>query len=227
MGQRDYILRQIEQLGSAYGALIRSAEERKGLQYRAVGETADQTLRQHFGLSMATAKERSAEELIGLVRMGSSVYAGDGTVGDRLTLLAAILRDLADSDAAAGDIEESAIGRMKALQIFLTVLIEEDTASEYAAGAVQPLLDVLASYEFPSTMQNLLWRYAEQAGDFARAEDWLFALLDEDPGALEQGIAFYERLTHFTDDELVQGNLPRAEVAASLAELRTRRVSQG
>ncbi len=227
MGQRDYILRQIEQIGSAYGALIRSAEERKGLQYRAVGETAEQTLRQHFGLSMATAKERSAEELIGLARMGSSVYAGDGTVGDRLTLLAAILRDLADSDAAEGNVEEAAIGRIKALQIFLTVLIEEDVASEFASGAVEPLRDVLGSYELPPAVKELLWRYAEQSGDFAGAEDWLFALLEEDPGALEQGIAFYERLTHFTDAELAQGNLPRAEVAASLAELRTRRTSQG
>jgi hypothetical protein len=227
MGQRDYILRQIEQLGSAYGALIRSAEERKGLQYRAVGETVDQTLRQHFGLSMATAKERSAEELIGLVRMGASVYAGDGTVGDRLTLLAAILREQADADAAGSDIEEAAIGRLKALQIFLTVLVEEDVASDFASSAVEPLLEVLASYELPPTVKELLWRYAEQSGDFAQAEDWLFALVEEDPGALEQGIAFYERLTHFTDNELAQGNLPRAEVASSLAELRARRTSQG
>ncbi|MFN8516836.1 MAG: DUF6483 family protein [Chloroflexia bacterium] len=74
---------------------------------------------------------------------------------------------------------------------------------------------------------DLLWRQAEQAGDFARAENWLFALLDEDPGALERGIDFYERLRHFSDEELVQGNLPRAEVVAGLAELRARRGGVG
>ena len=227
MAQRDYILRQIEQLGSAYGAFIRSAEERKGLQYRAVGETVEQALRLHFGLSMATARERSADELIGLIRMGSSAYSGDGAVAERLILLAALLREQADTDAAGGDAEETAIGRLKALQIFLTVLVEEDVASEYAIGAVEPLLNGLASYELPPAVKELLWHHAEQSGDFARAEDWLFALLEEEPDALEQGIAYYERLAHFTDDELAQGNLPRAEVTASLAELRARRASHG
>ena len=122
--------------------------------------------------------------------------------------------------------EEAAIGRLKALHIFLTVLVEEDAASEYAGGAVEPLLDALTSYELPPPVKELLWHHAEQSGDFARAEDWLFALLEEHPDALEPGIAFYERLIHLADDELARGDLPRAEVAASLAELRARRTDR-
>jgi hypothetical protein len=225
MVQRDYILRQIEQLGSAYGALIRSAEERKGLQYRVAGEPFDEALRQHFGLDGETVRERSAEELIGTIRLESSAYEGRDVVADRLALLAALVREQADRDAEQGDADEAAIGRLKALQIFLTVLVEEGASSDFAARAIDPLLELLAAYELPREVKELLWRYAEQLGDFARAEDWLFALLDEDPGALEQGIAFYERLARLDDDELARGNLPRAEVAASHAELWARRPS--
>jgi hypothetical protein len=223
MVQRDYILRQIEQLGMAYGALVRSAEERKGLQYRVAGEPFDQALRQHFGLDTETVRARSAEELIDAVRLESSAFEGPGVVADRLALLAALVREQADLDAAQGDDDEAAIGRLKALQIFMTVLVTEAASSDFASRAIDPLLDLLAAYELPREVMGLLWRHAEQSGDFARAENWLFALLDDDPGALDDGIAFFERLTHFGDEELARGNLPRAEVLSGLAELRERR----
>jgi hypothetical protein len=223
MVQRDYILRQIEQLGMAYGALVRSAEERKGLQFRVGEEPIEQALRQHFGLSVEAMRARSADELIGAIRLESSAFEGRGVVAHKLTLLAALVREQADLDAAQGDADEAAVGRLKALHLFLTVLVEEGDSSDLATYAINPLLDLLETYELPREVKDLLWRQAEQAGDFARAEDWLFALLDEDPGELERGIAFYERLGHFNDEELVQGNLPRAEVAAGLAELRARR----
>jgi hypothetical protein len=223
MVQRDYILRQIEQLGSAYGALIRSAEERKGLQFRVAGEPFDEALQQHFGLDGEAVRARSAEALIGAIRLESSAFDGRGVVVDRLALLAALVREQADSDAAAGDDDEATLGRLKALQIFLTALVEEGASSDFASRAIEPLLESLAAYELPREVKDLLWRYAEQVGNFARAEDWLFALLDDDPDSLERGIDFYERLGHFGDEELARGNLPRAEVAAGLAELRARR----
>ncbi len=223
MVQRDYILRLIEQLGPISGALIRSAELRKGHQYREAGKSVEEALRQYFSLSVGAARERSAEELVGMVRLGWSPYAGREALGEKLTLLAALLREQADLDAAEGDEEGALDGRIKALQIFLTVLIENDATSERAAEAVAPLLVHLAGYDLPPPVKALLWQRDEQLGAFAGAEDWLFALLDDDPGALESGIAFYERLGHHTDADLARGNLPRDEVAAGLAELRARR----
>jgi hypothetical protein len=227
MVQRDYILRQIEQLGMAYGALVRSAEERKGLQYRVAGEPFDQALRQHFGLDAETVRARPAEDLIGTIRLESSAFEGPGVVADKLALLAALVREQADLDAAQGDDDEAAIGRLKSVQLFLTALVDEGASSDFAARAIDPLLELLAAYELPREVKELLWRYAEQTGEYARAEDWLFVLLDNDPDALDAGIAFYERLGHFSDEELARGNLPRAEVAAGLAELRERRGGAG
>ena len=65
----------------------------------------------------------------------------------------------------------------------------------------------------------------ERTGEFAKAEDSLYAMLDVEPrnaGLLEFGIAFYERLARQSDDVLAAGNLPRTELEAGLAELRNR-----
>lgn len=223
MVQRDYILRLIEQLGPISGALLRSAELRKGHQYREAGRTVAEALRQYFALSVEATRRRSAEELIGAVRLGWSAYAGREVNVERLILLGGLLREQADLDAAEGRDDEATLGRMKALQILLTGIVEEGSDSPQASEAIGPLLGALAEYELSPQLHDLLWRHAEQAGDFARAEDWLFALLEREPGALERGIAFYERLGLHTDDELARGDLPRGEVAAGLGELRARR----
>ncbi len=69
-------------------------------------------------------------------------------------------------------------------------------------------------------------RHYEQTGQFARAEDALFAMLDGDPAnseMLEFGISFYDRLGAQSDDALSAGNLPRPELAAGRAELLSRK----
>jgi hypothetical protein len=221
MVQRDYIMRLIEQLGPLSAALVRSAEERKGHQYRQAGKTLDEALRRFFGLSAETARALSADELIALTRLGSPPNQEDG-VAEKLSLLAALLREGSELDAAQGDPEGSADWALKALQIFLTVLVEEDPADGRAAGALGPLLDRLAGYDLPPAVKEGLWRYHEGRGDFASAEDWLFRLLDDDPAALVDGLAFYDRLAAQDDAALARGNLPRDEVAAGRAELRAR-----
>ena len=67
----------------------------------------------------------------------------------------------------------------------------------------------------------------ERTGQFGKAEDALFAILDSDVTgdlALNFGISFYERLLGQSDARLIEGNLPRVEVEAGLAELRDRKI---
>jgi hypothetical protein len=222
MVQRDYILRLIEQLGPGAAALLRSAEQRKGQQYGEAGRTIDQTLRQYFGLDSGAVRGLSAEELVALVRLGHSPLVRSEALAEKLVLLASILAEQADLDAAQNDPEGSADCALKSLQIFLVVLTEEDPHAERALAALDPLLRQLAAYDLPTPTKEQLWRHFERSGEFARAEDWLFALLDDAPDVLPEGIAFYDRLAWRTDDELARGNLPRDEVAAGLAELRAR-----
>jgi len=71
----------------------------------------------------------------------------------------------------------------------------------------------------------MLMQHYERTGEFAKAEDALFAMLEaepKNPRLIKFGIAFYRRLELQNDASLETGNLPRAEVEAGLADLRTR-----
>ncbi len=222
MVKRDYLLRVIEQMGVAWAGVLRLAGLRQGGQYEAAGQSIDQLLRQFLGLNSGALETVSAAELIGLIRLGRAAAAGDGVVAEKLLLLGALLREQAELHEAQGESDAAAASGLKALQIYLTVVVEEGINDERAVAAVAPLLDKLDEYELPFEINDLLWRFHEQIGDFARAEDALFNLLDDAPDLVPEGIVFYERLATLTDADLIAGNLPRDEVVAGLAELQAR-----
>ncbi len=222
MVKRDYLLRVIEQMGVAWAGVLRLAGLRQGGQYEAAGQSIDQLLRQFLGLNSGALETVSAAELIGLIRLGRAAAAGDGVVAEKLLLLGALLREQAELREAQGESDAAAASGLKALQIYLTVVVEEGINDERAVAAVAPLLDKLDEYELPFEINDLLWRFHEQIGDFAKAEDALFNLLDDAPDLVPEGIDFYERLVTLTDADLIAGNLPRDEVVAGLAELQAR-----
>ena len=224
MVKRDYLLRVIEQMGVAWAGVLRLAGLRQGGQYEAAGQSIDQMLRQFLGLNSGALDTLSAAELIGLIRLGRIAGSGDGdgVVAERLLLLGALLREQAELHEAQGDTDAGALSGLKALHINLAVVVEEGINDERAVAAVAPLLDKLDEYELSFETNDLLWRFHEQTGDFAKAEDALFDLLDDAPDLVPEGIDFYERLATLTDAELIAGNLPRNEVAAGLAELQAR-----
>ncbi|HEY4389095.1 MAG TPA: DUF6483 family protein, partial [Ktedonobacteraceae bacterium] len=80
----------------------------------------------------------------------------------------------------------------------------------------------LADYELPASTQTLLFRYYEYSGQYARAEDTLFGLLETAPVSQDlyaQGLAFYQRLQQKSSQDLVAGNFSREEVEEGLSEL--------
>jgi len=71
-------------------------------------------------------------------------------------------------------------------------------------------------------------RHYEQTREFAKAEDTLFGILDAAPTSaklLDFGKLFYQRLLGLSDRVLAEGNLPRPEAQAGLAELEKRRAN--
>ena len=87
---------------------------------------------------------------------------------------------------------------------------------------VEGLLYKLSNYDLPGRTKTLLFRYFEQTGSFANAENTLYELLDADPEdreILESGKAFYRRLLHQSDAVLVAGGLTRDEVEDGLMKL--------
>ena len=68
----------------------------------------------------------------------------------------------------------------------------------------------------------MLMQHHERTGEFAKAENALFAMLDAEPGneaIVEFGVAFYKRMLAQSDAALMEGKLPRAEVEEGLKEL--------
>lgn len=221
--QRDYILRLIEQFGQFWAALVRLRQD--GHQREALA-LIDQGLRQFLGLDAGAIDALSADELIGLVGLGYSPRLGRGWLIDRLTVLGLLLREEGEARDALGDRERGDDRALKALQACLAALADGMDAAPKAAESIEPLLARLAGHDLPPAIIDQLWRHYERAGQFAKAEDWLFTLLD-DTGTpddlVARGLAFYERLGARDDRELWLGNLPREEVAAGEAELRARR----
>jgi hypothetical protein len=92
---------------------------------------------------------------------------------------------------------------------------------------VAQFVAALAGSELPVATSAVLMEHYERTGQFAKAEDALFAILDKEPdnsAAVDFGISFYERLQRQSDSRLAEGNLPRGEVEAGLKELCGRKI---
>ncbi len=223
MVERDYILRLIKQMTEAL-AIVFKLE--RGGDYLEALRVIDSTYQQLLGLDAATIGNLPADALLSLIRSSGVGYQGQQAVAERLTVLANLLQAEGDIYQGLGKGDDSALRRLKALDIQLAILTAEDPSSSRAADAVRTLLEHLAEYELSVRTKLQLWKHFEQFGDYARAEDWMYeAIEDEHAPAdiMQRAEAFYHRLLDQSDFELVHGNLPRPEVEAGLAQLESGR----
>lgn len=85
---------------------------------------------------------------------------------------------------------------------------------------INELVEKIIKYELPNKTQFKLFQYYELIGCFGKAEDILYELIDiKYRGILAEGKSFYERLLNRSDNELLNGNLPRDEVQEGLAQI--------
>lgn len=146
----------------------------------------------------------------------------------RLFLLISLLREAGDNFLAEGRTSDARQVFLKALHLLLEVSTQSD-AGEHPAFVprVEALVQSLASEALPVPTQAMLMQHYENTGQWAKAEDTLFSILEatvNDRASMEFGIAFYERILRQNDAALLAGNLPRGEAEEGLREL-TRRIS--
>lgn len=219
MIRRDFILRQIEEFVAMLAKLTGLA--RDGRQEEA-STAAEEAFQQLTGADARTVVGMSETEL--LARL---IQSGPGqAVEFKAFMLATLLKTNGDVIAGAGRLEESRRYYLKGLHLLLdTFGRTEITERPDFAPAVEAFLTGLRDEPLPATTNVLLMRHYERTGEFARAEDALFGLLDAEPARsefLDFGRLFYQRLMALNDGVLTAGNLPRAEVQAGLAELAAR-----
>jgi hypothetical protein len=116
---------------------------------------------------------------------------------------------------------------LKALHLLLETLAQGEVFEcPDFVPKVEMLKEALQGTPLPVRTHAMLMQHYERTGEFSKAEDALFAMLDAEPdntALIEFAIAFYERLLAQSDSALAAASLPRVEVGQGLKELQNRR----
>jgi hypothetical protein len=213
---QDYILRHIQQAGRVWARIVRMIKDR---QFEPAHMVLDQAYRQLIGLSPEAVLERDSTDLIARLRFDETPAAGR----DKCLALATLLRASGDVAAAQGDGVAAAEAYHKALLLLLDAALRDPGLALPAdVPTIESLDHELAAHTLPITTQQQQLLYYEQSGDYAKAEDILWAMLHAAPGdcaIVGAGRAIYARLQQLSDAALLAGNLPRDEVEGGLADL--------
>ena len=216
MIRRDYILRMIEEFAQAL-ARIRSLKSSQ--RWGEASAALDAELIRLFGDgAQALARLAETELLSRLVQDGPT-----HVVRDKTLMLTTLLKEAGDVAAAQDWADESAECYLKALHLLLEVLARGEVfESPEFLPKVEMLYEALQGAPLPPRTYAMLMQHHERTGEFAKAENALFAMLDAEPdnGAIVGfGVAFYKRMLAQSDAALTEGALPRAEVEEGLKEL--------
>jgi hypothetical protein len=218
--RRDYILRMIEEFIQALARINTLKKDQRGQQ--AAGAVDDEFQRLIGTGAQAVARLTETELLARLIR-GEPTQA----VRDKTLMLTALLKEAGDVAATQGRAEESRSCYLKGLHLLLETLAQEEVSTFPAfVPRVELFSAALRGSPLPLETQALLMRHYESSGEFAKAEDALFAMLEAEPGnagLIEFGVSFYERLQRQSDAALAAGNLPSPELETGLADLRGRK----
>jgi hypothetical protein len=219
MIRRDYILRMIEEF---IQALSRIRALKKEQLWSEAATSLDDEFKRLIGAGAQAVAQLSQTELVARLIRGEPTQV----VHTKTLLLVTLLQEAGDLATRQERPEEARACYSKGLNLLLYSL---------AAGEVQEMPEFVPSLEvfvsslneasLPVETNAMLMQHYERTGEFAKAEDALFAMLEaepKNPRLIKFGIAFYRRLELQNDASLETGNLPRAEVEAGLADLRTR-----
>ncbi len=214
MTQRDYILRIAEQVGRV---LARVLYDREQEDYQGAHEFIEEQFRQMLGMGGGFVHSAPEETLLAMLTSMGVIDT------EKCWLLATLLKADGEVYEAQEDENNSYYSYLKAINLFLAVLTSDGELHRLdPVPEVEGLLYKLSNYDLPGRTKTLLFRYFEQTGSFANAENTLYELLDADPEdreILESGRAFYRRLLHQSDAALTAGGLTRDEVEDGLMKL--------
>ena len=203
-------------------ALARVNALKQGQHWQEAAGAVDEEFQRLIGTGAQAVARLTETELLARLIRGEPTQA----VHEKTLMLTALLKEAGDVAAIQGRAEESRSCYLKGLHLLLETLAREEvSAFPDFVPRVEMFAAALHGSLLPLETQALLMQHYERSGQFAKAEDALFAMLETEPGnagLVDFGIPFYERLQGQSDASLVAGNLPRPELEAGLAELRKR-----
>ena len=191
MIRRDYILRQIEQF---VAMLAKIAGLTKSAQWQEASAVTAGEFQRLTGMDAWEVVRMSETELLARLIQGEPTQV----VEAKAFMLATLLKTNGDLIAGEGRLEESRQYYLKGLHLLLdTFGRNEITERPDFVPAVEAFLTGLRDAPLPVNTNAMLMRHYERTGEFARAEDVLFGMLDAGPANVELldfGAAFYRRL---------------------------------
>ena len=211
MINRDYILRMIEQLSRF---LAKALLMKEGKEYLEAVTEVKKAGKMFLGLSPEAMDALSDKDLIQLWRVAKDLDA------EKCALAAQIFKAEGEVYEDQGDNEKAVTSYLKSLSLLTETInfLKEKIPSELIA-TVDFLAEHLDFTSLPFSLQQKVFTTYAIIGRFAKAEDLLFEMVKEDASFAGEGRRFYEQLLKRSDEDLEKGNLPRAEVLESLAQL--------
>lgn len=215
MVRQDYIIRMIEKFAQLLAQIVgRNEAGEHDEAHRLIAASTDELV----GLSLEEALASGDATLISRLISGKSPMEAR----ERCFMLVTLMAQAGETFGRQGDLEKRRACLLKALNLQLAIasFADEDVVPDYVPR-VDALLLELRDEPLPPALLAALMRFHESQGQFAKAEDRLFELLErvERRGpVLELGNAFFHRLLARDDESLERGGLPRGEVEAGLAE---------
>jgi hypothetical protein len=220
MIRQDYILRMIEEF---IQVLSRMKSLKRGQLWGEADALVDAEFQRLINAGAQAAAQMSETELLAKLIQGEPTQV----VHYKTLLLTTLLKEAGDLALAQNRPAESQACYLKGLNLLLEILARAE-ASEFPefVPKVEAFVQALQDAPLPLNTEARLMQHYERLGDFGKAEDALFAMLEAEPGEpklLDFGITFYQRLASQSDASLKAGNLPRAELQTGLAELERRK----
>ena len=222
MIRRDYILRMIEEFMQA---LARLRSYKQGQRWAEAGDELDAEFKKLIGDGTDAVAHLSETDLLARLMQEGPTHL----LREKTLMLTKLLTEAGDVAASQDRSEEGRECYLKALHLLLNVLGRGEVFDwpEFVPK-VEMLVTALQTARLPVQTCAMLMQHYERTGEFAKAEDALFAMLEAEPDnqvIVEFGITFYERLRAQSDAALNAANLPRAEVEDGLKQLGRRRQS--
>jgi len=210
-------MRQIEQVGRMLAHIMGLAKGGRGDEALGMFDEAYKPL---IGVGSRVVAVLDDGQLIDLLTSGSNPDMR------RVALALQLLTAEAGLYRGAGQAGEAAARYRRAVALAGCLaarserLLDRDLAAE--------LLERAEGLALNDAQRLAVARVLEALGRYADAEDALFELIDDrpdDPGPVDEAIAFCQRLRPLEPEELVAGGLTRQEVDDTLAELLARPVA--
>lgn len=202
MIRRDYLIKLVQELSAVLLRIISLKDRRE---FAAALHEIDCALKRYLGLPPGDALPENLDHVLDLCSRDG------GPISDSLKLLADIFYEQGEVMRFQ---KNDAYPRAHLLSLGLYLeAVRTGFVSLDLLQRIDELVQQLGDTSLPVPVLRRLFRYLEERGLYATAEDALYEWLDlNDPDALKEGLAFYDRLLKMPDEDLARGNLPRSEV---------------